>query len=75
MEDAALHGGRLDVWGSPGDGASFRLVIPKTAGIVDPVSPLPLVPDDAEPKLPAPTPAAGPDPAALPTWDHDGGES
>ena len=29
-EDAALHGGQIDVWGSPGEGAQFVLSLPKT---------------------------------------------
>jgi two-component system sensor histidine kinase MtrB len=30
-EDAHLHGGALEAWGSPGHGASFRLTLPRTA--------------------------------------------
>ena len=30
-EDAQLHGGRLEAWGQPGEGASFRLTLPRTA--------------------------------------------
>ena len=30
-EDALLHGGSLEAWGSPGHGASFRLSLPRTA--------------------------------------------
>lgn len=46
-EDAHLHGGWLQAWGEPGQGAQFRLTLPRRAG--DPVasSPLPLVPTDA----------------------------
>jgi len=29
-EDAALHGGQIDVWGLPGEGAQFVLSLPKT---------------------------------------------
>ena len=44
-EDARLHGGWLEAWGRPGEGAQFRLTLPRRAG-EDPVSsPLPLVPD------------------------------
>ncbi len=47
LEDAQLHGGWLQVWGEPGQGALFRLTVPRRAG--DPLadSPLPLVPDEA----------------------------
>lgn len=30
-EDALLHGGRLEAWGQPGQGASFRLMVPRTS--------------------------------------------
>lgn len=29
-EDAALHGGQIDVWGEPGNGAQFVLTLPRT---------------------------------------------
>jgi two-component system sensor histidine kinase MtrB len=47
LEDARLHGGWLQAWGSPGAGAQFRLTLPRRAG--DPLthSPLSLVPADA----------------------------
>lgn len=46
LEDARLHGGWLQAWGVPRNGAQLRLTLPRRAG--DPVahSPLPLVPDD-----------------------------
>jgi two-component system sensor histidine kinase MtrB len=47
LEDAHLHGGWLQVWGAPGHGASFRLTLPRQAGVVLTTSPLPLVPADA----------------------------
>jgi len=47
LEDAHLHGGWLQVWGDPQDGASFRLTLPRRAGVVLTTSPLPLVPADA----------------------------
>ena len=46
VEDAHLHGGWLEAWGSPGKGACFRLTVPRRAGIVLESSPLPLVPED-----------------------------
>ncbi|GAA1920522.1 MtrAB system histidine kinase MtrB [Nocardioides marmoribigeumensis] len=46
-EDARLHGGWLEAWGRPGEGAQFRLTLPRRAG-EDPVSsPLPLQPEPA----------------------------
>jgi len=46
LEDARLHGGWLQAWGTPSGGAQFRLTLPRRAG--DPLthSPLPLVPED-----------------------------
>jgi len=32
LEDAHLHGGRLQVWGRPGRGAAFLLTLPRRAG-------------------------------------------
>ena len=53
-EDTRLHGGRLDVWGAPGEGACFRLTLPRTRGrrlVPDDESPLGLPPDaDAYPE-------------------------
>ena len=47
LEDAHLHGGWLQAWGRPGEGAQFRLTLPRRAGGVLRHSPLPLVPEDA----------------------------
>lgn len=46
LEDAKLHGGRLDCWGSPGEGSCFRLTIPRRQGGTLTSSPLPLTPED-----------------------------
>lgn len=64
LEDARLHGGDLDAWGRPGDGACFRLTLPRRAGIDVEVSPLPLSPDPSPQDLQRPDDPA--DPAALP---------
>ena len=47
LEDTQLHGGWLQVWGAPEEGAQFRVTVPRRAG--DPLghSPLPLIPEDA----------------------------
>ncbi|WP_241681229.1 MtrAB system histidine kinase MtrB [Pseudactinotalea terrae] len=44
LEDAHLHGGTLEAWGSPGEGAAFRLTLPLRAGLEVREHPLPLVP-------------------------------
>jgi two-component system, OmpR family, sensor histidine kinase MtrB len=43
-EDAHLHGGWLEAWGSPGEGACFRLTLPCRRGAALDHSPLPLPP-------------------------------
>ncbi|WP_432506057.1 MtrAB system histidine kinase MtrB [Kineococcus arenarius] len=44
LEDTRLHGGRLDVWGSPGHGCHFVLTVPRVAGRPLRSVPLPVVP-------------------------------
>lgn len=44
VEDANLHDGRLEAWGRPGVGASFRLTLPLVRGQKLGRSPLPLEP-------------------------------
>jgi len=46
LEDTHLHGGWLQAWGRPDEGAQFRLTLPRRAGGVLRHSPLPLVPAD-----------------------------
>ncbi|WP_373319421.1 MtrAB system histidine kinase MtrB [Rugosimonospora africana] len=48
LEDARLHGGWLEAWGAPGQGAQFRLTLPLRAGDRLTSSPLRLVPPDAD---------------------------
>ncbi|MEU8021051.1 MtrAB system histidine kinase MtrB [Micromonospora haikouensis] len=57
LEDARLHGGWLEAWGAPGQGAQFRLTLPARAGDRLTTSPLRLVPADAT--LPFGGPRAG----------------
>jgi len=44
QEDANLHGGWLQVWARPNQGACFRLTLPKTRGGTFSASPLPMPP-------------------------------
>jgi two-component system sensor histidine kinase MtrB len=46
LEDAALHGGWLEVWSAPGEGSCFRLTIPRVRGAQLLASPLELPPAD-----------------------------
>lgn len=70
LEDAHLHGGWLEAWGRPRQGACFRLTLPRRAGIVLTDSPLPLEPPAAPEAEPAryrgDAEQGGVDPAALP---------
>jgi two-component system sensor histidine kinase MtrB len=61
LEDARLHGGWLEAWGAPGQGAQFRLTLPVRAGDRLVSAPLPLVPVDV---VPPPTLLVLPVPAA-----------
>src|SRR5699024_6856143 len=69
LEDARLHGCRLEASGSPGNGSRFLLTLPKRLGITLVGSPLPLDVDYV------PTPQLSPvdplGPAALPTGLED----
>jgi two-component system, OmpR family, sensor histidine kinase MtrB len=47
QEDTRLHAGWLEAWGLPGQGACFRLTLPRRADVALTESPLPLVPLDA----------------------------
>ena len=47
LEDAQLHDGWLQAWGEPGDGANFRLTLPRHVGDEISTSPLTLEPPDA----------------------------
>lgn len=52
LEDAQLHGGWLQAWGEPDQGAQFRLTLPRYAGDDLIRSPLPLLPrDDPAPRV------------------------
>jgi two-component system, OmpR family, sensor histidine kinase MtrB len=48
VEDARLHGGWLEAWGTPGGGSQFRLTLPVRAGDRLVTAPLPLIPRDRD---------------------------
>lgn len=48
LEDTHLHNGWLQVWAKPNEGASFRLTLPRRAGMMFTQSPLPLPPRKLE---------------------------
>ncbi len=48
LEDARLHGGRIDVWGSPGEGAHFVLTVPRRDGADPGLGPIRARPDGLE---------------------------
>ncbi len=45
QEDAAVHGGLLEVWSRAGEGTNFRLTVPRGDAVRSFVSPLQLIPD------------------------------
>jgi two-component system sensor histidine kinase MtrB len=44
LEDAHLHHGWLQAWGAPGEGARFRLTLPRRQDVLIGEAPLPLAP-------------------------------
>ncbi len=48
LEDARLHQGWLQAWGAPGEGARFRLTLPRRQGVPIDTAPLPLTPPSEE---------------------------
>ncbi|MBM2618961.1 HAMP domain-containing histidine kinase [Actinoplanes sp. LDG1-06] len=62
-EDARLHGGWLEAWGAPGEGAQFRLTLPVRSGDRLLSAPLPLIPRDRAPALPETPPETPPEAA------------
>jgi two-component system sensor histidine kinase MtrB len=81
LEDARLHGGWLEAWGAPGEGAQFRLTLPLHSGdrltssplSLEPLSLEPLSPDP--PLAPPPLTADGARPAADGARAVDGGRA
>jgi len=79
LEDTHLHGGWLQAWGRPGEGAQFRLTLPRRVGAPLRRSPIPLVPADADPAelarpvVSSPAPADAPGQQADQPRDHAAG--
>ncbi|GGF14411.1 MtrAB system histidine kinase MtrB [Subtercola lobariae] len=48
LEDAALHGGQLEVWTHEGEGSCFRLTLPRVHGRQVGESPIALPPEDPD---------------------------
>lgn len=61
LEDARLHDGKLEAWGEPGQGACFRLTLPRVRGRKVVSSPLPLRPSGQRYPSGQPLPAARPE--------------
>ncbi|MGC4894747.1 MtrAB system histidine kinase MtrB [Micromonospora sp. DT31] len=79
LEDARLHGGWLEAWGAPGQGAQFRLTLPARSGDRLTTSPLRLVPADAlvpfgGPRVGGLLPVGHGDAEALAAGPADGGD-
>jgi len=77
LEDAHLHAGRLDAWGRPGQGASFRLTLPRSAGVQVVEPPITMAPASHEPgvrtgQIPVVRPPTGPTPTAIPDLSDPG---
>jgi two-component system sensor histidine kinase MtrB len=77
LEDAHLHAGRLDAWGRPGQGASFRLTLPRSAGVQVVEPPITMAPASHEPgvrtgQIPVVRPPTGPTPTAIPDLSDSG---
>ncbi|MFD7024919.1 MtrAB system histidine kinase MtrB [Promicromonospora sukumoe] len=77
LEDAHLHAGRLDAWGRPGQGASFRLTLPRSAGVEVGEPPVTMAPASHEPgvrtgQIPVVHPSAGPTPTQIPDLSGHG---